>query len=162
MGQLFTTHGILRWIGFLAGWIVLGRVQPSDLLAGVLVAGLAARLSLHLLPPGRTRLSLPGVLAYAGRFATGSLAAGWDVARRVVRSPPDVAPGIATVPCPVPEGTARDAFRALASLQPGTLPLAGPGPGLKVHGLDMRRPVAAELEADAQAFLAMAGGRRLG
>lgn len=155
MGHLFTTHGMARWLAFCAAWVVLGRTSPADLAAGVVIAAIAARLSLALLPPAGGRLHLAGVAAYLARFAAGAFAAGWDVARRVAATPPRVAPGIVTVPCAVPEGVARDAFRALASLQPGTLPLAAPGPGLTVHCLDVTAPVAATLTADADAFLAM-------
>lgn len=155
MGELFTAHGAARWLSFFAGWVVLGRVSASDLAAGLAVAALCARTSLALLPPAGTRLRLAGMLAYLARFSAGALAAGWDVARRVAATPPEVAPGILTVPCPVPEGLPRDAFRALTSLQPGTLPLDAPGPGLTVHCLDVTAPAAAALAADAAAFLAM-------
>ena len=159
MGELFTAHGVTRWLAFLAGWVALGRIAPADLLAGLVVAALAARLSLAVLPPGGTRLRPRGVSAYLVRFAAGTLRAGWDVAHRVAARPPRVAPGILTLPCAVPQGLPRDAFRALVSLQPGTLPLAAPGPDLVVHCLDVNAPVAAALAADAGAFLAMSERR---
>ena len=155
MGQLFTAHGSARWLAFFAGWVMLGRVGPSDLAAGILIAALAALLSLRLLPPAPGRWRPAGVIAYGARFSAGALIAGWDVARRVTATPPRVAPGILTVPCAVPEGVPRDAFRALASLQPGTLPLVAPGAGLTLHCLDVTAPVAQAVEADAAAFLAM-------
>ena len=99
---------------------------------------------------------------FAARFAAGSLRAGWDVALRVCAAPPRIRPGVLTVPCAVPPGPARDAFRAVASLQPGLLPLAGAPPGLTVHCLDTNAPVAAMVAADADAFLAMADRARHG
>lgn len=155
MWALLTRGGAVRWALFFAAWVVLGRVEPLDLAAGAIIAALAAGLSLHLLPPGGGRLHFPAIMTYIMRFTVGAVRAGWDVARRVTANPPDVNPGIVLAECPVPEGHARDAFRALTSLQPGTLPLAGQGPELKVHGLDIRTPVSAALEADARAFLAM-------
>lgn len=162
MWAVLTRGGAVRWALFGAAWVALGRVQPLDMVAGVIIAALAARLSLFLLPPGSGRFSLRGGVAYVARFMVGSVRAGWDVARRVVASPPDVQPGIVRVVCPVPEGNARDSFRALTSLQPGTLPLVAPGPELEVHCLDVRAPVAATLEADARAFLAMEKAERHG
>ncbi|MEP9348628.1 Na+/H+ antiporter subunit E [Xanthobacter sp. KR7-225] len=159
MGELFTAHGVTRWLAFLAGWGVLAGMDGPDVAAGLLVAALAARLSLALLPPAGAHLRPSGVAAYLARFSAGALRAGWDAARRVAARPPRVAPGILTLPCAVPQGLPRDAFRALASLQPGTLPLAAPGPDLVVHCLDVTAPVAAALAADADAFLAM-GERR--
>lgn len=157
MGKLFSAHGAARWLSFFAGWIVLGRIGAIDLAAGLVISALATALSLHLLPAlGPDPINPRATLAYAARFFAGSLRAGWDVAWRVAARPPRVNPGVLTVPCAVPQGLARDAFRALASLQPGTLPLAGQGPDLRVHCLDITTPVATALDADAAAFLAMA------
>lgn len=155
MRELLTTHGAGRWLAFFAGWVALGRVGLADLAAGVGISAIAACASLALIPAAGVRLRPAGVLSYLARFGAGSLLAGWDVARRVAATPPRVAPGIITLACPVPEGLPRDAFRALASLQPGTLPLAGSGAGLTVHCLDVNAPVAAALDAEAEAFLAM-------
>lgn len=157
MGKLFSAHGAARWLSFFAGWVILGRIGAIDLAAGLVISALAAALSLHLLPPVRlNRLNPWAMPAYAARFLAGSLRAGWDVAWRVAARPPQVNPGVLVVPCAVPQGLARDTFRALASLQPGTLPLAGQGPDLRVHCLDITTPVATALDADAAAFLAMA------
>ncbi|MCG5236310.1 Na+/H+ antiporter subunit E [Xanthobacter oligotrophicus] len=153
MGKLFSAHGAARWLSFFAGWVILGRIGAIDLAAGLIISALAAALSLHLLPP--VRLNPRAMPAYAARFFAGSLRAGWDVAWRVAARPPQVNPGVLVVPCAVPQGLARDAFRALASLQPGTLPLPGRGPDLRVHCLDMDAPVVAALDADASAFLAV-------
>ncbi len=162
MWALLTRDGAVRWVLFFSAWIVLGRVQPLDLAAGAIIAALAAGLSLSLLPPGGGRLNLRATVAYIVRFMAGAVRAGWDVARRVAATPPDVQPGILRVSCPVPEGEARDTFRALTSLQPGMLPLAAPGPELEVHCLDVRAPVAEAIEADARAFLEMAKAERHG
>ncbi|MFG1361621.1 Na+/H+ antiporter subunit E [Xanthobacter versatilis] len=163
MGKLFSAHGAARWLSFFAGWVILGRIGAIDLAAGLVISTLATVLSLHLLPTvGPNRLNPRAMLAYAARFFAGSLRAGWDVAWRVAARPPRVNPGVLEVPCAVPQGRARDAFRALASLQPGTLPLTGQGPELQVHCLDITAPVAAMLDADATAFLAMADTPRHG
>ncbi|MFG1348847.1 Na+/H+ antiporter subunit E [Xanthobacter autotrophicus] len=154
MGKLFSAHGAARWLSFFAGWVMLGRIDAIDLAAGAVISGLAAALSLRLLPA--VHLNPGATLAYAARFFAGSLRAGWDVARRVAARPPRVNPGVLVVPWSVPPGVARDAFRALTSLQPGTLPLSGQGPELRVHCLDVDAPVADALEADATAFRAMA------
>lgn len=162
MGALLTRHGAMRWGLFFAAWIVLGRIQPLDLVAGAIIAALAARLSLSLLPPVGGRLDARAVLAYGVRFMLGTVRGAWNVTHRVVVTPADVQPGIVRMPCAVPEGNARDAFRALTSLQPGALPLAAPGPELDVHCLDVRSPIAEALEADARAFLAMKKGEQHG
>lgn len=155
MWALLTRDGAVRWALFFLAWLALGRVQPLDLAAGAIISALAAALSLSLLPAGGGRLNLRAVLAYIMRFVAGAVRAGWDVARRVAATPPDVRPGIVQLACPIPEGLARDTFRALTSLQPGMLPLAARGPELEVHCLDVDTPVAEAIETDARAFLAM-------
>lgn len=155
MGEVFSGHGLARWLVFFLGWVVLGAVHPADLVAGALIAAIASVSSLHLVPPGPGRVRLRRLVPYAARFMQGALYAGWDVARRVAAAPPRVRPGVMTVPCAVPEGLARDAFRAIASLQPGMLPLAGGGADLRVHCLDTGSPVAATLSADVAAFRAL-------
>lgn len=146
--------GVIRWLVFLAAWVVLGRTGPADLAVGAVAAALAAALSLALLPP--VRLSPAGLVRLAGRFAAGSLAAGIDVARRVVATPVRVRPGVGHVACPLEPGLGRAAFCAVASLQPGTLPLGG-ADRLAVHVLDTESDAAAQLAQDARAFRAAGG-----
>jgi multicomponent Na+:H+ antiporter subunit E len=118
---------------------------------GLLAALCATRASLRLLPlgPGRIVLSaLPGLTLTVMRQ---SFSGGWDVALRAFARPPRLAPGELAVPLTLPPGAARDAFRALASLAPGSLPLEDmPDGGLRLHALDVAMPLAqdiAEIEA---------------
>lgn len=156
MGALPDARGIGRWLVFLAFWIVLGRTGGADLAAGAVAAALAAWLSLRLLPPGTWRLNPAALLRFCARFAVRSVLAGFDVARRVCAARVRMRPGIIQVPCPVPEGLARQAFSAVASLQPGTLPIGGDARQILLQCLDTDAPVAADLAADAAAFLAVA------
>lgn len=146
---------VIRWLLFCAAWLVLGRTGPADLAMGALAAALAAPLSLALLPP--VSVSVQGVMRLSGRFARGSLLAGIDVARRVAATPVRVRPGVRTVPVPLEPGLGRAAFCALASLQPGTLPLGGAAGSLEVHVLDTASHAAAQLEQDARGFRAAGG-----
>lgn len=162
MGGLFTARGAERWLLFVAAWLVLGETDPAGIVAGALAAAIAALLSLRLLPPGSRRFSWRFLPRFAARFLVRSVAAGWDVAHRVAARTPRITPGTLTVPCAIPTGISRDAFRAIASLQPGVLPLPGEGQNLTVHCLDTRTPVAAEMAKDADAFLRLAGSPRHG
>ncbi|MFG1345866.1 Na+/H+ antiporter subunit E [Xanthobacter autotrophicus DSM 431] len=153
MGALLRAQGLRRWLVFLLAWVVLAGAGVVDLLAGVVASGLAACLSLHLLPPSHSRLNLAALPEFCGRFAARALLAGVDAARRALSSPLRLQPGILPVSCAVPEGAGRDLFRTLSSLQPGTLPLPGGVGHMRVHCLDTREPVAASLDADARAFL---------
>lgn len=155
MRALPVAQGLWRALAFFAAWIILGRTGAADLAVGALAAVLAAGASLRLLPPGSGALNPPAALRFAGRFASRSVLAGLDVALRVCRPTVRARPGILHVPCPVPEGLPRQAFCAVASLQPGTLPLGGDAHHLTVHCLDVTAPVAADLAADAAAVCAV-------
>ena len=80
-----------------------------------------------------------------------SFSAGWDVALRAFARPPRLAPGVIEVPLAIRPGPSRDAFRALASLAPGSLPLEDlPDGRLWLHALDLAMPLEkdiAEIEA---------------
>lgn len=148
---------VIRWVLLCAAWVVLGRTGPADLAMGAVAAAIAAPLSLALVPP--VRVAPAAAARLAGRFAWGSLVAGIDVARRVAVTPVRVRPGVVEVACPLAPGLGRAAFCALASLQPGTLPVGGGADSLAVHLLDTASDAAAQLERDAGAFRA-AGGER--
>ncbi|MFN9093337.1 MAG: Na+/H+ antiporter subunit E, partial [Alphaproteobacteria bacterium] len=82
-----------------------------------------------------------------------SFSAGWDVALRAFASPPRLAPGVIEIPLAIPPGPSRDAFRALASLAPGSLPLEDqPDGGLRLHALDLAMPLEKDLAETKAAF----------
>lgn len=146
-----------RAAALLLVWIVLGRTGAADLVVGVLAAVGLSVVSLRVAPPLGWRPDVGGSLRYALRFLVRSVAAGLDVARRVFSPDMRLRPAIVDVPCAVPEGVARQAFAALSSLQPGTLPLGSGAGTLRVHTLDAAAPLAADMAGDAAAF--MAAGR---
>lgn len=147
---------MLRGLGFLGLWLVLGAgTGPLDLLVGLLAAALSARASLALLPPSPTRIRPIAALRLAAFTLRGSLLAGIDIARRVFHPRLPLTPGIVAVPLLSPPGAARDGFRLLSSLQPGTLPVGEDAEGrLLLHALDTTLPVAADAHAAEALFLA--------
>ena len=119
--------------------------------------------SLRLLPPGRWRVSPLGLARLALRFPRQSVMAGVDVARRALDPRLPLRPGFVTYRRGLPPGPARDAFCALASLLPGTLPVGTNEDGtLLVHCLDVEQPVAAQLAAEEALFVRALGGCRDG
>ncbi|HXA21704.1 MAG TPA: Na+/H+ antiporter subunit E [Acetobacteraceae bacterium] len=149
-----------RATGFLVLWLVLAGFNPGDLPAAAVAVAAATWTSLRLLPPGGSRLSLPGIARLALRFPGQSLTAGIDVARRALDSRLPLRPGFVTVSPQLPPGTQRDAFCAYASLLPGTLPIDTNDDGtLLVHCLDVGQPVAAQMAADEALFARALGGR---
>jgi multicomponent Na+:H+ antiporter subunit E len=148
-----------RATGFLVLWLVLAGVNPADLPAAAVAVVCATWASLRLLPPGGSRLSLPGVARLALRFPGQSLIAGIDVARRAFDPKLPMRPGLVTVSPRLPPGAQRDAFCAFASLLPGTLPVDTNQDGtLLVHCLDVGQPVASQMAADEDVFAQALGG----
>ncbi|WP_431272517.1 Na+/H+ antiporter subunit E [Dankookia sp. P2] len=149
-----------RGLGFLGLWLVLAGPGAAGLLVGLPAAALAAWTSLRLLPPAGRGLRPWPALRLAGEVMRASVTAGLDIAFRALDPRGRVRPCEVAVPLRLPPGPARDGFRLLASLQPGTLPAGLDAEGrLVVHALDAGLPVAVETRAAETLFAAAAGHR---
>lgn len=127
----------VRAVLFLGLWLVLTGYSPLDLAIGLPAAAIAAGVSLKLLPPGINDASPRGMLKQIVRLPAQSIGAGIEVARQVFAAQPRLRPGIVACHTDMPEGLAREAFLMLASLQPGTLPVAEAGDGtVRVQTID--------------------------
>lgn len=145
-----------RAVGFLACWIILTGYETGDLIAGAVAAGAAAWASLRLFAsaPGGLRLSVLARLAL--RFPYHSMIAGLDVARRALDPRLPLHSGFVRYPAALPHGPKRQAFTAVMSLMPGTVPTGTDENGeLLVHCLDVGQPVAAQLTAEEALFARM-------
>jgi len=149
-----------RAAGLLAFWLLLIGAAPGDLAAGVPTAAAAAWASVRLLPTGARRARFGALAAIALRLAGQALVAGLDVARRALSPRMPLRPGFVSHPLRLAPGPARDAFCALTSLLPGTVPSGTDERGaLLVHCLDLDQPVAAQLAADEARFARALGER---
>jgi len=145
---------IWRAAAFLVLWLILvGGRNPADRPAIVMAVVAATWASLRLLPPGRARLSPVAFARFVLRFLRQSIVAGADVAWRALDPRLPLRPGFVVYRPHLPPGPALDAFCALTSLAPGTLP-AGPDDSgaIVVHCLDVGQPVASHLAADEALF----------
>lgn len=141
-----------RAVLYLGLWLVLAGPDLKGLPFGLLAAGLATWASLALLPSGAMPRLLP-TLRLAGRVVVETVRAGTDIARRAFDPALPLRPGLLLHELRLPQGTARDGFRAMASLQPGALPAGLDGPDrLAVHVLDAELPVARDLAAAEELF----------
>lgn len=150
---------VWRAVAFVALWLILvGGRNPADRPAIVVAVVAATWASLRLLPPGRTHLSPIAFVRFVSRFLHQSIVAGVDVAWRALHPRLPVRPGFVVYQPHLPLGAALDAFCALTSLAPGTLP-AGPDDSgaIVVHCLDVGQPVASRLAADEELFIRALG-----
>jgi multicomponent Na+:H+ antiporter subunit E len=152
------TPAFVRGLAFLALWLAVAG--PGNLPVGIVVAVAAAWASVRLAPPSGARLNPRAALVFLGDFLRLSLRSGLDVARRALKSTPDLRPGVVEARLELPPGFARNAFSMIASLLPGTL-LTGVDPDddrkVYVHGLDVGQPIATELAEEEASFLRMLG-----
>lgn len=141
---------VWRAAAFLALWLILaGGADPADSPAGIVVVVAATWASLLLLPPGEAHVSPVALGSLLLRFLRQSIVAGVDVAWRALDPQLPLRPGLVIYAARLPPGPALDAFCALTSLAPGTLPAGTDENGaIIVHCLDVGQPVASHLAAD--------------
>jgi multicomponent Na+:H+ antiporter subunit E len=150
---------LTRAVGFFGVWVVLSGYALVDLVPGVIAALAATWVSLRLLPSGPNRMQPLALTKFALRFLHQSALAGADVARRALDPKLPLDPGFTPYSTALPPGTARNAFTALMSLLPGTVPVASDQSGtLVIHCLDIRQPVAAQLAGEETLFARVIGG----
>jgi multicomponent Na+:H+ antiporter subunit E len=150
---------VTRAVGFLGVWVVLSGYALVDLVPGVIAALAATWVSLRLLPAGPNRMHPLALTKFALRFLRQSVLAGADVARRALDPKLPLDPGFMPYSTGLPPGTARNAFTALMSLLPGTVPVGSDQSGaLVIHCLDIRQPVAAQLAGEEALFDRVIGG----
>ena len=81
-----------------------------------------------------------------------SLVAGTDVARRAFSPRLPLQPGFVEYPTDLPRGAARNAFAAISSLLPGSVPTGETETAIEYHALDQSQPVVEQLAAEEQAY----------
>jgi len=151
---------LARAAALFALWLLLTRAAPGDLVIGAVTAAAAAWVSVRLLPPGARRWKIGALAAFAARVVAQSVVAGFDVARRALAPNLPLRPGTVSHRLRLPAGPARDAFCALTSLAPGTVPAGVDADGaLLVHALDLGQPVAEQVAADEARFAHALGER---
>jgi multicomponent Na+:H+ antiporter subunit E len=148
---------ISRGVLFFAFWLAISGWNPADLPVGLAAVAGATWTSLALLPPKGTWLRLGALATLAVSFVRGSVVSGFDVARRALRPELDLRPGFVTAPLRLPPGNARNAFSALASLMPGTLPVGMDERSLLIHALDVAQPIARDLALEETLFMRALG-----
>ena len=148
---------VSRGVLFFAFWLAISGWNPADLPVGLAAAAGATWASLALLPPEGARIRLGALATLAVSFLRGSVVSGFDVARRALRPELDLRPGFVTAPLRLPPGNARNAFSALASLMPGTLPVGMDEHSLLIHGLDVAQPIAQDVSREETLFMRALG-----
>jgi len=147
-----------RAVLFFVFWLMIAGYRAADLPVGVAAAAAATWASLRLLPPSRVRLRLWSLVSFGLHFLGQSVSSGVQVARLAFQPSMALRPGFIAYRTHLQSASARDAFCALSSLLPGTLPTgSGENGELLIHCLDVDQPVAANLAAEEALFSRMIG-----
>ena len=114
---------VVRALLYFGLWLVIDQsAKPANLVFGMLATIAATWASWKLLPPATGRVRIGALLLLLPRFLWQSIVAGVDVARRAFAPTPRLQPGFVDYPARLPRGSARNAFEAISSLLPGSVP----------------------------------------
>lgn len=134
-----------RTLVLVFAWWVLTEGQSGSWGVGVVTASLALIASLILVPPTQRRISPAGALVFAAFFLRQSIMGGIQVASLALRPRLDLAPAVLELPLSLPAGPARIWLVYTLNLLPGTVCLGIDGDVLRLHALDGRQPIEAEV-----------------
>lgn len=132
---------ILRITFCLLLWGILVEGRPGALLGGVAAVAAALAVAASMPPAHRYRIRLRAIPRFAAHFLVQSVLAGIDVARRILHPSLPLNPGYIHVRTRVGPGAPRWLLSSTLSLMPGTLGVHIEGDSLRVHCLDVERPV---------------------
>jgi multicomponent Na+:H+ antiporter subunit E len=148
---------VVRAAVFFVFWLSISGWSASNVAVGVAAALVSMWVSLVLLPATGAGFRFGAFWLFALSFLRGSLVSGFDVAWRALAPQIDLRPGFVTAPLRLPPGNARNAFCALASLLPGTLPVGINADFVLIHGLDVAQPIASDLAEQEMLFMRILG-----
>lgn len=137
---------IQRSLLFALLWWVLTEGRADSWGLGVLAICAALWASLHLLPPGSRRISLLGLLGYLAFFWRNSALGGAQVAWMAVRGRQALQPAILEWTLGLPPGAPSVLLLNTLGLMPGTLGVELTDDRLRIHVVDARLPILAEVE----------------
>jgi len=143
MTRALLTRGLL----FALLWWVLAEGRAASWGLGAVAVGAATAASLWLLPPGAQRIGGAALLRFLGFFLWSSLRSGLQVAALALRPRLDLRPIMLERRLALPPGAPRLLMLNTLTLLPGTIGVRLDEARLRVHVLDARMPVAAELRA---------------
>lgn len=149
-GRPETSQGLrsfVQTLGYGMLWVVLsGYENPSSWIIGTPAVIGASWAHGRLSSPGRKMLSARGILRMLPVFTRESFRGGIDLARRVIGWRLDVEPGMFDYQLRLATPEECILFAILVSLLPGTLSADMQGSQMRIHTVDLRVDVTAELD----------------
>ncbi len=136
-----------RGLLFALLWWVLAEGSAGSWGLGAVAVALATAISLRLLPPRGRRIGPIALTRFVAFFLWSSMRSGLQVASLALRPRLDLAPRVLERRLALPPGAPRLLMLNALTLMPGTVGVSLDDARLRVHVLDARLPVAAELHS---------------
>lgn len=134
-----------RFIFLLLVWWIISEGQTRGLAFGALAAALVSWFSVRFFPAGGYAIRWRALPGFGAFFLVASVAAGFDVAARLLRPSLPLQPGEITLATRLPGGAPHWLLANTLSLLPGTLSVSLRGDALVLHGLDLRMDLEASV-----------------
>ena len=135
----------MRILLFAGLWWILAEGRFDGWLLGGVAVIAAGWTSIKLLPPGDRPIHLIGLIGFLGFFLWNSLRGGMQVAGMSMRGRASLQPGFIVLPVTLPPGGPSILLINVLGLMPGTVGVEMRDASLRLHVLDERLPVVAEV-----------------
>lgn len=139
------TTALGRFLVLFLLWWVISEGDTGGLWFGAVAAVLVAWFSTRFFPGGGYRIRWRALPGFALFFLVESVAAGVDVAARLLRPSLPIQPGEIALTTRLPGGAPHWLLANTLSLLPGTLSVSLRGDVLVLHGLDLRMDIKASV-----------------
>jgi len=136
---------LLRCLLFAVLWWVLAEGRIDGWWLGAIAVATATWASAVLLPPAAHRLRLVQMPGFVWFFLRNSIRGGFQVAMMALRGRSALQPGVLELQLNLPAGGARVLMTSVIGLMPGTLSVELAEDRLRLHVLDVRLSLAAEV-----------------
>ncbi len=143
LNDVMTAWG--RFLVLFLLWWIISEGDGSGLWFGGIAAALVAWFSVRFFAGDDYRIRWRALPGFAVFFLTRSVAAGTDVALRLLRPALPLQPGEITLTTRLPGGAPHGLLANTLSLLPGTLTVSLRGDTLVLHGLDLRMDLEASV-----------------
>jgi multicomponent Na+:H+ antiporter subunit E len=127
-------------------WFGLNGLDAGSWIVGGPTIVLAAYAARSLANGRGARVSLPGLVAFAGYFFVTSVRGGVDIAKRALAVTPEVDGSFFDFPVSLPGGPAKSMFCSTISLLPGTLVAGIDDTTIRVHSIGSQDEARRELQ----------------
>ncbi len=139
-------------------WWILTEGRHDGWLLGAVAVFAATWTSIALLPPGKRHIRFAGLLGFLRFFLWNSIRGGIQVAGMALRGRAALQPGMLELTVTLPPGGPSMLLVNVLGLMPGTTGVEMRDATLRLHVLDERLPIVAEVRALEAAIVRLFGG----